>query len=1018
MDSSVNLPFNSINDLQLNDIFALNTNSYSLLTLNQLNFNPLNIITDKYNNGNDVDSFLAQSRDLNCFESNYVYLDSYPLPFYTCDCLTIVTFNIRGLAANLQKFNDEILETSLTCDIIGMTETKLESSFTHLYNVNNYNLFTQNRNRDGGGVCVYVCESHSGSLIPELCFTEPYLECVAVKVNIRGEICLAACLYRPPKGNISLFFDKLEQLFDHINEKNFGNVHLFGDWNLDLLKHSHDSNIPKFINLMTSNSFISLTTKPTRVTDSSATLIDHIWTSCPELNIGNYIVYSHLTDHFPVVSQFKLKSKLASANYSYKRIVNIKGLTKFTSELNTASFDDVMASQCPNAAYNKFHSIIDHLFQKHFPIRKINTVKQDKSPYITPALRASIKEKHRLERLAHLWPLTYRTHFNKYRNMLTSLLRTAKNNYYKNLLNTTQGDARTHWRTINTIMGKLRNSQEVINLSTTNDVCNAFNNHFLNVSSNTDLPDDDTNYLQYLRHSPHFSLYLRPVTTSECESCIKNLKSSSPGYDEIPPKILKHSVNYLVKPLTHIINLIIRTGIFPDNMKIAKVIPLFKSGSKDNVNNYRPISILPVFSKIVEKTLSVRLIDFLEKNNLLVNSQHGFRKDRSTDTALLDFTQYVYRCLEDKINVVGLFLDLSKAFDSLSHHILVDKLKYIGIRGPPLKLFTNYLANRKQVVHCNNNKSDIKNISKGVPQGSILGPILFLIYINDIVHASSKFKFILFADDTNLLLSDNDLHVLHSNLSTEMGHISQWLRFNKLNLNITKSNYILFQNHTLRNTMPPLYFNGQTISNVKHTKFLGINIDEHLNWKYHIAVVCDKLSKSCGILYKIRNLLTKEALISIYYTICYPHLIYGLSIWGCTWPSYLQSVYVAQKKILRCILFKGKYDSVDGEFETLNMLKFKYLHKYFLVVFLYKNLFIHSNKHFSFLNLPQHTRRSNIDLVCPEFRTTLVKNSIVCFGPQLWNSLPRDLKQLSLSCNLNTYRFKIKKHFLAMQITT
>ena len=409
-----------------------------------------------------------------------------------------------------------------------------------------------------------------------------------------------------------------------------------------------------------------------------------------------------------------------------------------------------------------------------------------------------------------------------------------------------------------------------------------------------------------------------------------------------------------------------------------------------------------------------RLFSYLETSKLISECQHGFRKNRSTESALLQFTSDVYKCLENKLFTVGLFLDFSKAFDSLSHDILFDKLYNLGITGTPLALLKNYLTDRKQFVFCNSYSSAMNMITKGVPQKSMLGPLLFLVYINDIVNCSSKFRFVLYADDTNLLLSDRNIPSLHENLISEFDKVLQWLNCNKLMLNVNKTKLMFFQNHSVRNILPPFQLNNQTIAQVEQAKFLGVQIDCNLNWKFHIDCVCSKLSKTCGILYKIRNQLTKDTLISIYYTLCYPLLIYCLPIWGCTWPSFLHTIFVAQKKILRCILYKKRYDSVLGDFTRMNLLQFPFVLKYFVTIFVHKNLHVH-NDIFKYVEHSYNTRRNNLNLINPEYRTTLVKNSILCNGPTVWNYLPNEIKSTSFSCNTSTFKCIVKKHFQSLQ---
>ena len=402
------------------------------------------------------------------------------------------------------------------------------------------------------------------------------------------------------------------------------------------------------------------------------------------------------------------------------------------------------------------------------------------------------------------------------------------------------------------------------------DISNAFNEHFM---KNNSVDSENLNYRNYLINTPEFSMYMLPTDENEVKRYLNLLTTNASGYDDIPPTLLKASSNLICVPLTHTINLSLTTGYFPDQLKQAKVLPVFKSGDKMNINNYRPISILPAFSKVYEKVICSRLLSYLEDNNLLVKQQHGFRKQHSTESAILQFVSNVYKCLEEKHFVVGIFIDLSKAFDTIDHNILLYKLNNIGIRGVTHRLFQSYLCNRTQSVYCNKKYSQIQHISQGVPQGSILGPILFLVYINDIINASTKIDFTIYADDTTLLMKDTNILTLHEIVTTELNNIDLWIKSNNLKLNVNKTSYIFFQNRSINHVFPNLLLNNEQLTHVHSTKFLGVRIDENLNWKIHINEICLKLSKLTGILYRVRHNLTEEAECTLYPILPTSHIL-------------------------------------------------------------------------------------------------------------------------------------------------
>lgn len=1004
------LPFTSVEDVDLINLFS-DTSGYT-----NISFEPFPVSDDKYNSALDITRSSLSSRYLNVPSPEYISLDKLSSLTTYSNITTLLNMNIRSVPTNIQSFEDLILSSiCVNIDVIGFTETRLDEDLVPLYQLPSYSMFTSCRNRYGGGVAVYISHSIKSSMLHDFSFVESYMECTSVLCTFTDKKYLYICIYRPPSGNVENFFEKLSDILAKANDNKYI-LYVFGDFNLDLIKQN-DNQVFEFVNLMYSFSLFPLITKPTRVTSTSATILDHIWVSQPESNMCNYIISTNITDHFPVVSQSIVSERVHSTPvYKDIRILNQAALNDFHNDLSMINWHDVIKSSCPNMSYDAFHNIFESVFQKWFPLKRVRVnIKSKRSPYVTEELRGKIKERNRLERLANKWPLTYGEIYKKYRNSLTSILRRAKNDYHKNTLRESQGNPKSHWNSINSILGRNSNLTNTIRLNPhCADISGKFNEHFLDSATFNDTTGGD--YLNYLHNSPPFSMYLPPVSHNEIEKYICALNTDSSGYDDIPPKVIKHSSALLTLPVTHIINLTFKTGIFPDKLKIAKVIPVHKKGDKTDVNNYRPISVLPAFSKIFEKAISNRLKNYLETNGLISKYQHGFRSNHSTESAILQFTNNIYTSLERKQYVVGVFMDLSKAFDTINHQILISKLRHIGVRGLALRLFESYITNRSQAVCCNGKYSDLRFLFAGVPQGSILGPTLFIIYINDIIHSSSKFKFTMYADDTNLLLEDSDLETLHSNLLKELDLVNYWLKSNKLKLNLAKTHYICFQNRSVNNQIPPIILEDQQLQCISHTKFLGVTIDENLNWNYHINNVYTKLSRVCGILYKVRYLLTPEALLSIYYTLCYPHLMYCVSVWGCTWPSFLKRLKVIQNNIFRCIFHLGKFDSTANVSNENKLLDVYNIHKCYVLCVIFRNIRNSpANSYFKLVRGVHETRATNGNVVCPNFRTTLFKNSIFHFGPSLWNTLPIHIKLLVNSSTFSIFKTDVKKYLTLQQ---
>ena len=387
-------------------------------------------------------------------------------------------------------------------------------------------------------------------------------------------------------------------------------------------------------------------------------------------------------------------------------------------------------------------------------------------------------------------------------------------------------------------------------------IANSFNEYFVNVGLKQacEIPQSQRSFEMYLKESDSF---FEEVTLSDEERktaffCLKSGKS--PGFAEINYGIVKQNFNSLLAPLKYIFNLSLKSGTFPEKMKIAQVTPVFKSGNTSLMTNYQPISALPCFSKMLERIMYNRLYKYLTGNNLLYCKQFEFQKGHSPEHAVLQLIEQINQSFEKNEFTLVVFADLSKAFDTVDHQILFKKLEYYGIAGNNLRWFENSLKGRQQFISFENNSTKKVTMTCGVPQGSILGPLLFLLYVNDLHHASKVLNPIMFADDTNLFFSRSDINLLFEKMNKELTNVSNWFNANKLSLNVKKSKFSFFHKSSKKDNiplrLPNLNINGFTIERESLTKFLGVWIDENLTWRDHIHTVENKIAKNIGLLYQ------------------------------------------------------------------------------------------------------------------------------------------------------------------------
>jgi len=952
---------------------------------------------------------------------------------------SIININIRSLSKNFDKLKECLKALEHDFTIIGLSETHLKDKPHDYYQLNGYKMEYTNRiGREKGGVCLYISEKVKYKLRNDLNRANANFESCFIEIEIPNKKnALVGVIYRAHTA-IEYFVQDVDSIFQIINKENKVS-YVMGDFNIDLLKDDSHSPTHNYLDFIYSMSLIPTIYKPTRITENTATLIDNILTNANN-PVESAILVTNISDHLPTILVSDLSCEMpddkqtSRQKHIYKRKYTNDNVEYFKQELKKVKWNDIFVDSNVNSDYDIFVQKFNELLDKCIPLRKCtpNNKRDPRSPWITKCILKSINTKNKLYKKYLSSPTsTNLNKFKTFRNKLNSVIKKSKSSYFSEKFQKAKGDMRQTWKTINNVMGRgkkqnLPNKFKDKNGETITDpinIANEFNNFFVNVGPDlaANIQNTGKNYHEYLKDPVVKSMFMKPIVEKEIIKIIGTFNpNKSAGHDNIDNKIIKKVANEIAEPLTIILNLSFATGIVPENLKIAKVIPIYKKADADNFSNYRPVSVLPCFSKILERLVFNRCIDFIDNNDILNKQQFGFRAKHSTYMAVIQVVEKIHKAVESGESTLGIFLDLSKAFDTIDHSILLHKLQHYGFRGIVYDWFESYLQNRKQYVTFKSKQSNCMDIICGVPQGSILGPLLFILYVNDIVNTSNIFDFTLFADDTTILYSHKNLNTQVSTINRELSEVSNWFKANKLSVNASKTYFMILGTPQMTNKYniigsPEIILDDTILDRVTNTKFLGVIIDENIKWKLHIEATSKTVSRNIGVMNKLKHYIPERILHSLYCSLVMPYINYGILVWGNAYKTYVQKIFKLQKRAMRVISnshYRSHAAPLFSKFNITNVYDTFHLE---LGVFMYKyingQLPSSFNKYF--------IKRSDIHKLETRYKDDFNKTrnkkcssdrSVKTNGPILWNSIEENIKK---SKSLSHFRIQFKKQLLS-----
>lgn len=961
--------------------------------------------------------------------------------------------SIRAKFTELTNFFDLLQSKNVSISLFSLQE--LWRNDIDQFTIPGYRTFSKIRSKgQGGGVGFYLNEKFDAKIIDNLSvFHEGIFESLAIEIQLQQKKkAVFVSLYRPNTSIVghstseqkNLFLSYFEQLLLKL-KKYDSNFYIFTDANLNLFNTGREEFVDQYLNLTESSGAMHFISKATHFYSNSASAIDHI-ISNDLIGIScTGVIEETFSDHCITFAKIVNLPHKTVNNFTERRYFTDENVAAFKNALSNLTWAEVMNSTDPNIAAQNFSELFKDLYDIYFPLKRarINRNKFPINAFMTKGLLISRKTKMKLDKKAKVSPSPDNINRSKtYRNIYNTLIKKAKRIHFSARINNANGDSSATWKVINEVVGKKKKKPGIDKIEVNGSliekedlIANEFNTYFTKIAENIkkDIPNSDLNFKDFLPPPQQRTFFLNPTTRPEVIEIVRNLKSKfSTDINDVNVPLLKEIIDTIALPLSHIFNLSMENGVFPTVFKVTKTTPLFKAGNSLDMSNYRGISIIDVFSKIFEKLLCQRILSFLLATNFFSDTQFGFLPNRDTNQAIIHLVNQISLAINEGDLVLGLFIDVKKAFDTVDHKILFEKLKNAGFRGIPLQLLEDYFKDRKQRVKIGNSLStDYCNITDGVLQGSILGVIFFLIYINDLELASPNFKTILFADDGNFLLRAKTIEDLLNNVNIEIQKIVNWYNANKLSIHPDKTKMILFRHRFIQDipSYLPIFMNlnkanESNITLIKPIKqvpnkdenfvrVLGFKVDENLNFLEHFNSLRSKLNSANYALRVSSDFLGSKELLKIYYSNFYSHCAYSSYIISMLNKSQINQLLSIQRKAVRIVFGKSQRENIDHLFIENHIMKLDQLISLNISRFMFKlqkNLLspCFTNDWLRNSDVRDRNLRNDLDFCVPFPNKVYLKSHPFINFASVWNSLPRGIKN---SLSLKGFCKNIKLSF-------